>query len=88
MFTLVELINRLFTVFYAVILIRVVLSWTRTDRRHPFVRFIYGITDPLLAPFKNLIVRVGNVGVDLSPLLLLVIASLAQQLIVRLIVGG
>jgi YggT family protein len=52
------------------ILIRVLMSWVVRDYRNPIARFIYQVTEPILAPFRNLLQRFGVGGtLDFSPIL-------------------
>ena len=61
------------------ILIRVLLSWLPVDPGNPIIRLIYEVTEPVLAPFRRVIPRIGMF--DLSPLAaLLVIQFISQAL--------
>ncbi len=69
-----------------VVLIWVVLSWIPTFSGHPLhnvKELLNKVLNPLLKPFRTLIgpVRVGNVGVDLSPLALLVAVFLLERIL-------
>ena len=59
------------------ILIRVLLSWFPIDMRNPIVRTLYEITEPVLAPFRRVIPRIGMF--DLSPLAALLVIRFVQQ---------
>ncbi|HLI15109.1 MAG TPA: YggT family protein [Acidimicrobiales bacterium] len=76
--------------FYVVVLfVRIVLSWFPI---HPWsrlarvVRVLAAVTDPVLAPVRRVLppLRVGSMGLDLSPLVVL----FALQLVVRLLELG
>jgi YggT family protein len=55
------------------------LSWFPIDQSNPIVRIIWEITEPVLAPIRRVIPRIGMF--DLSPLAaFLVISFLAQAL--------
>ncbi len=59
------------------ILIRVLLSWFPVDPSNPIIRLIFDVTEPVLAPFRRVVPRIGMF--DLSPLAaLLVLQFLAQ----------
>lgn len=61
------------------ILIRVLLSWFPIDPSNPVVRLIFDVTEPVLAPFRRVLPRIGMI--DLSPLAaLLVLGFLARVL--------
>jgi YggT family protein len=48
------------------ILVRAVLSFFPVDPSNPIIRILYEITEPVLAPFRRVIPRIGMF--DLSPL--------------------
>jgi YggT family protein len=59
------------------IFIRVLLSWFPIDPNNPIVRVIYEVTEPVLAPFRRVIPRIGMF--DLSPLAALLVISALQN---------
>lgn len=67
------------------IFVRVIISWFPIDRYNPIIQFLYQITEPLLAPVRNLIQRSsvgGGMMIDFSPLIvILLIEYLAIPLI-------
>jgi YggT family protein len=70
------LITGLFTGFFTlVIIVGALLSWVSPDPYNPVVQTIYGISEPLLAPFRKIIPNFG--GLDISP----IIAILCFQLV-------
>jgi YggT family protein len=48
------------------ILVRVVLTWFPVDQSNPIIRIIFEVTEPVLAPFRRVIPRIGMF--DLSPI--------------------
>ena len=69
--------------FSLVILIGALLSWVSPDPYNPVVQAIYGISEPLLAPFRRIIPNIG--GLDISPILALfcfhILGVAGQQLV-------
>lgn len=61
------------------IVIRALLSWFPLSPYNPFSVVLFQITEPLLAPLRRVIPRIGNL--DISPM----VAILLLQLIVYLI---
>jgi len=60
-----------------VVFARIVLEWIPVSYDHPLARVRAGfraVTDPLLRPLRAIIppVRMGGMGLDLSPIILLV----------------
>lgn len=76
-----ELIAAIFQIFYIILFARIILSWVIQATRNPVVMSIYQIThqltEPLLAPIRNILPPMG--GFDFSPLVLLFILSALQQ---------
>ena len=69
--------------FSLVIVIGALLSWVSPDPYNPVVQAIYGISEPLLVPFRRLIPNIG--GLDISPILALlcfqIVGGLGQRFI-------
>ena len=63
------LLVRLIDLYSLIVLVAVILSWIRVDRRSPFVRIVHALTDPVLEPIRRAVPPMG--GLDLSPMLLL-----------------
>jgi len=56
----------------------------QVDLRHPIIRFVYGVTEPLLAPFRSILPST-RIGIDFSPLLLMLFMDIIFRLVVNLI---
>ncbi len=77
------LINLVFTVFNLLILARVLISWLQLDPYSPIIQFLHNTTEPFLAPVRRRIPPVGMM--DLSPLVVLIIAWVLQIILNGLI---
>jgi YggT family protein len=70
--------------FSLVILVGALLSWVSPDPSNPVVQAIYGISEPLLMPFRRILPHLG--GIDISPILALLafqfLGGLGEQLVV------
>lgn len=89
MYFLARLINNLFTIYYWILLARVIISWVRPQVAYnsiwrPILRFIYEITEPILGPIRRLL-PVTALGIDFSPLIAMLILSVLRQLIFAII---
>ena len=71
----------LFNVIVWVTLIQAVLSWV--NPLSPIMPVLYTLTAPLLDPIRRMLPRMG--GLDLSPLVLLVIAQIAMMVLNHLV---
>jgi len=65
------------------ILARAVLSWISPNNTHPAALLLTRVTEPVLAPVRN-IVGVRS-GIDMSPLIVLVILYVLDALLIGLI---
>ncbi|KPU28296.1 hypothetical protein TR13x_02880 [Caloranaerobacter sp. TR13] len=65
------------------ILVRIFMSFIIRDLSNPLFNFIYQITEPILAPFRNLINKLGiNTGmIDFSPLLAFLFLDLLSYIL-------
>lgn len=79
----VQLFIQLYTF---IILARVLMSWVNIDPYSPLARAIYNLTEPLLAPVRNLLPPAG--GLDFSPIIALVLVQVVGQILVTMLSGG
>ncbi len=78
-----QFLSILLTVLSWAILIRVLLSWIpNLDRGNPLVQLLAQITDPVLEPARRIIPPIG--GMDISPIVVLLLLRLLQQLLFSL----
>ena len=52
-----------------IVLVAVLMSWVRLDPRNPLTMMVRSLTEPVLAPIRNVLPPIG--GLDFSPLVLL-----------------
>ncbi len=78
-FALLNFVGVLFTVLQYAILARVLLSWFNLGPSNPVVAFLYGITEPILAPLRRVIPPMGMM--DISPIVAWVLLLVLQTLI-------
>jgi YggT family protein len=75
-----RLLDMVLNLYELVIFIRVVLSWVNADPYNPIVRFIYNITEPVLAPIRQLL-PTERIGIDFSPFIVILIIQLIQRVL-------
>ena len=63
---------------------RAVISWVQADPYHPIVQFLYTTTEPILRPIRRRLPAMT--GIDISPLVVLMMAIFLQQFLVRSLV--
>lgn len=91
---LADYVNALFIVYVILIFIRIVASFVPRMPYSPYLRavldFAHEVTDPYLDFWRRLIPSFGGgggFGLDLSPMVGLLVLFVAQALIVNLIAG-
>lgn len=88
-----DYVAALFLVYIILILIRVLLSWIPRMPYNPTLRavldFITETTDPYLNLFRRLIPPIGGggFGLDLSPMIGIVVLVILRSVVVALIAG-
>lgn len=81
-----QVIDKLFEVLKWLIFARIILSFlqavVRIDPYNPVIRFIYEITEPIMAPFRRIIPPLG--GMDFSPIVLFFVLQFVKSLVLQL----
>jgi len=84
---LVQTVNAFFTVYFWLILIRVIASWIRPSGLSPWVaqalRVVHQLTEPVLAPIRERMPQ--GMMLDFSPLIALFLLGLVQRLLIQLL---
>ena len=84
------LIINLFPGFFTlIIIVGALLSWVSPDPYNPIVQTIYGISEPLLTPFRRIIPNLG--GIDITPIIAIIcfqFCGVALRQLVGAIVGA
>ncbi len=78
-----------FNILYLIILIRVILSWVGrgipyNSRWRGFITFIYGVTEPILRPIRQVIPASG-MGIDFSPLIAFLLLSIVRRIVLNIL---
>ena len=68
------------------IIIRALISWVNPDPYNVIVRFLYKVTDPLLAPFRRFF-PAYSIGIDISPIFALLVIWFLRLFLVRTLLG-
>lgn len=79
-----SILGSLLSLYFWVLVIRVIMSWVNADPYNPIVRFFASVTDPVLYAVRRWLPFPTVVGmVDLTPLLLLLFIQFLQIFAVR-----
>jgi len=89
-FNILDIIDVIFTLLYIFILVRIVLSFIPIPVNHvtrPILNFVYDITEPILRLVRNVIppISLGGVGLDLSPLIAIILLRIIRHIIYAVI---
>lgn len=83
---MMQLLYSLVSLYEVVLIIRVLMSWIRPDPHHPVVYWMGRLTEPVLEPVRRLLPANG-MGLDLSPLIVLLILHFIKNLLLRSSMG-
>jgi len=73
----IQLIDLLLTIYIWIIIARAIISWVNPFPFHPVARFLYRVTEPVLAPIRRIIPPVA--GIDVSPVIVIFIIFVIQN---------
>lgn len=79
-------INFLLAFIQYAIFIRAIISWFPISRDNPLIRLLYQITEPLLAPVRNLLTRLMSrsgryMMIDFSGIIVFLLIGLLRRII-------
>lgn len=74
------LLNFVLGAYIWVVIARAVITWVNADPHNPIVRFLRQVTDPLLVKIRRVVPVMG--GLDLSPMILILIIIFLQSFLV------
>ena len=80
---LVQFISVLVNILYVALIGRVIISWLNVSPTNPIANVIYQVTEPILAPLRRVLPRVGML--DFSPMVAIFIIIIVQRVFVALI---
>ena len=81
-----KLIGMIFSIFYFLLIIRIIMSWINPDPYNEFVRMIYRITDIILVPIRRVLpLRIGMF--DFSPIIAFLLIYFLNYVLVNVLFG-
>lgn len=77
------LISYAIDIYVLLIIIRAFISWINPSPFNPLYYFLWKMTEPLLKPIRRSIgiYYMSNVGIDLSPIILIIALEILKRLI-------
>lgn len=90
---LIWLINSIINIFIVILIVQVIMSWliafNVVNTRNRFVYMVaevaYKITEPVLRPIRRIMPNLG--GIDLSPIVIILLLGFIQRLLPELLLG-
>ncbi len=78
---LISFIGWLLDLYSWVIIAAALITWVSPDPRNPIVRFLTRATEPVLEPVRRLLPPWKTGGLDLSPLIVLIVIQFVQRVV-------
>ncbi|MGE5545198.1 MAG: YggT family protein [Bacillota bacterium] len=80
---LYDIVSLAFDVMMWLVVIRCILSFIKHNPYQPIIRFIYDITEPIMAPFRRLLPPAG--AIDFSPIIVWMVLMLLRNLVLGIL---
>ncbi len=78
-----QIIDIILNVLSWCIILRALVSWVNPDPFNPIVNFLQSVTEPVLAPVRRLLPFTWKIGLDLSPILALLLITFLRGFLVK-----
>jgi len=79
-----QVIFAILSVIQWLVIIAAVISWVNPDPRNPIVQFLYRTTEPILRPFRRILPPRRTGGIDISPILVILLILFVKVLLSNL----
>ncbi len=70
------------TIYMWIVIISALITWVNPDPYNPIVRFLFSVTEPVFATVRR-VLPFPYMGIDFSPIIVLLIIIFMQQFLVR-----
>jgi YggT family protein len=80
-----KVLDILFNILYLLIVVRTLISWVNPSPYNPIVQFLYKTTEPILYPIRKSFPLHFKIGIDISPLIAILIIFFLKSFVVRTI---
>jgi len=79
-----RIIHLALIIYFWVVIFRVILSWVKIPSSfYPFAIVLYKLTEPLLRPFRRIIPPSRLGGIDISPMIVILLIFFVDSFLVR-----
>jgi len=86
-FEIVRLIMLVLDIYTWVIIAAAVISWVTPNPYNPAVRLLRRLTEPVLAPIRQLLPPWKTFGLDFSPLIVILVIQWVVPVLLRALMG-
>lgn len=86
-YSLLQLLLTLLNIYMWVIIIRALISWVNPDPYNPIVQILVRITEPVLRPLRRLVPPRKLGGLDVSPIIAILLIQLIRQTLIYSFLG-
>lgn len=83
---LLVFISTLFFILQFAIIIRALMSWFNPSPDNPIVRIVIEITEPVLAPLRRIVPKIGMI--DITPIVAILLMQVIESLLRETLRGG
>ena len=78
--SLIQVLGAILDLYAFILIARALISWVSLDPRNKIVQFLYQITEPVLAPVRQVAPPIG--GLDLSLVVVLIVIQVLRAFFV------
>ncbi|AGC49778.1 YggT family protein [Lawsonia intracellularis] len=78
-----RVLDIILSLYFWIVIIAVLLTWVRPDPYNNIVRMFYALTEPVFYKVRKFLPFTLVGGLDLSPIVVLIIIQLLQTIVVR-----
>ena len=86
-FQVVWLLDWMLSIYIWVIIAAAVISWVNPNPYNPVVRLLHRLTEPVLAPLRQLLPPWKTFGLDFSPMIIILLIQWAVKPLLWTLVG-
>lgn len=83
---LLRFVDMILNFYMWIVIAAAVISWVNPDPRNPIVRFLHGITEPVLYRIRRL-VPTSFGGIDIAPMILIFVILFVQLVVINSMMG-
>lgn len=78
-----RVLDIILSLYFWIVIIAVLLTWVRPDPYNSIVRMFYALTEPVFYRIRKFLPFTLVGGLDLSPIVVLIVIQLLQTIVVR-----